>query len=155
MVKPKIINFSFYTFLFGLSSFSINIFLFASFFFVIFHSLIFPVCEILFGLSLNYMKESDFDAIKKIFFILGILGLAEAILLLISSYFCTQHGSALTRIYKENYYDLVLQQDYKWFLGKNLNELSESIKNQVYRIEEAVIYFNLYFFYRVEEDYII
>ena len=154
MEKPKIVNFSYLTFLFGISSFSINIFLFLSILIVIFFTLIITLNEVLFGLSLNSMRESDFDAIKKIFLLLLILGIVEIILLLISSYFCSQHGNGLTRIYKENYYDLVLEQDYKWFLGKNLNELSESIKNQVYRIEEAVINF-IYIFYRVEEDYLI
>ena len=155
MEKPKIVNFSYLKFLFGISSFSINIYLFLSFLIVIFCTLIITLNEILFGLSLNSMKESNFDAIRKIFIILGILGVIDLILLLISSYFCSVHGKDLTKIYKENYYDLVLQKDYKWFLGKNLNELSESIKNHVYRIEEAVIYFNLNFFYRLEEDYLI
>lgn len=139
MVKPKIVNFSYFTFLFGISSFSINIFLFLSILVVMFYSLIYPLSEVLFGYSLNYMRDNNFDAIKKIFIILGILGVLELILLLVGSYFCSEHGKALTRIYKENYYNLVLEQDYKWFLGKNLNETSESIKNHVYRIEEAVI----------------
>ena len=138
-------NCSYLKFLFGNSSFTINLYLILTLIIVLVFNMIKPIHDIFYGFTLNSLKEENFSIVKKFVLILILIGILNMCFCIFSGFLCSLHGKLLTKNYKDNYYSLVLDKEYKWFLGKNLNELSESIKTDITKIEAAVILILLIF----------
>ena len=138
MKEHKNSNCSIFKFLFGNSTHITNIYFVLMISLLILLCTLHPVYDIFYGITLNLMKNQDFESTKKFITLMGIISLMNLVFSVLGGYFCSIHGDFLSRKYKSDYYGLILDQDYKWFVGKNLNQVSESAKNHTTKIEEAV-----------------
>ena len=136
-----VIKFSYFKFLFGDSNYRINIYLilFVSLSFV--YSCTNPLVEIIYGYSLNSLNEKNFHSLSKQAFSFIFVGIANLVILTISGKNSINHNILLTKKYRESYYSHILDQEYTWFNGRNLKVLSESVNNDLIKIEETVIIF--------------
>lgn len=131
-------NISFFKFYFGIGSSFSKLFLVLIAIVMIIFSFTHLFEEIIIGICIDYIQENALKKLKKLCLLLIVMGFINGFLEILLGFLFKRHGEKFTYTYKKKYYSLVLDQDYEWFVKKDLNELSESIKNDIINIEGAV-----------------
>lgn len=137
-MKNKYENISLYKFYFGSSHTSERLILIVIIVILLFFSFSHLFEDFIFGILMDYMEKSELVKLNKACLILIAIGLINGLQDISLGFLFKKHGEKFINSYKNNYYSLVLDQDYQWFVKKDLNELSESIKNDLTNIETAV-----------------
>lgn len=128
-------------FFFGIKSSRANWFLFGGVSLLIIYSLLIVLIRFLFGLCVNYINNNNLTELNFFCLIIAIMGPVSFLFCILSGYFFKMHSNALCTHYKNNYYQLVIKQDYSWFNCQDLNKLSESMKFDTEKIAQGVFLF--------------
>lgn len=128
----------FYKFLFGLKIGYENFLFFLGILFLVLHSLLTVLTELLSGICLNFFKSGIMADLETFCLFLILIGPISCFLSILSGLFFKKHSDILCEKYKKNYYSLVFKQDFYWFNSQDLNKLSESIKSDNDKIEKGV-----------------
>lgn len=132
---------NFTKFIFGIKLPIANFYFFLALLTLFISSSITCLMEVLYGLSLNIIANSNMHDLKILCLIIGCFGFLNFLLCLLVGFLFKKHSDHLCGEYKRKYYGLIFKQEFDWFNQQDLNKLSESIKNDIEKIEIGVFNF--------------